>query len=122
MNDETLVRELRRISCLDDLRCLGCGYEYRCSIHGCAIINQAVERLEALTKPQPNEPLTLSQLKEMDGEPVWIEFSNCREADGWALVDTARLAVDHACVGLCSLSELFVRWRAFARKPESPNA
>ena len=30
----------------------------------------------------PNEPLTLEQLREMDGEPVWIE-----EVKHWALID-----------------------------------
>ena len=49
MSDKDLVRELRRIACLDALRCLGCGYEHSCSIHGCAIIKQAAERLEQLT-------------------------------------------------------------------------
>lgn len=49
MSDEVLIRGLRRVSCLDNLRCLGCGYER-------------------------------------------------------------------------SFSELFVRWRAFARQPEVTNA
>ena len=30
----------------------------------------------------PNEPLTLEQLREMDGEPVWVE-----EVEHWALID-----------------------------------
>lgn len=33
------------------LVCLGCGYEHNCSIHGCAIIREAVKALEAL-EPQ----------------------------------------------------------------------
>ena len=33
------------------------------------------------TLTQPNEPLTLEELREMDGEPVWVEELNC-----WALV------------------------------------
>lgn len=31
---------------------------------------------------KPNEPLTLEQLREMDGEPVWVE-----EVKHWALID-----------------------------------
>lgn len=31
---------------------------------------------------QPNEPLTLEQLREMDGEPVWVE-----DVKHWALID-----------------------------------
>ena len=30
----------------------------------------------------PNEPLTLEQLREMDGEPVWVE-----DVKHWALID-----------------------------------
>ena len=40
---------------------------------------EAIRRIGTLT--QPNEPLTLEELREMDGEPVWVEELNC-----WALV------------------------------------
>lgn len=49
------------------LNCLGCGFEHNCSVHSCAVLKQAAELIS-----QPNEPLTLEQLREMDGEPVWI--------------------------------------------------
>ena len=39
-----------------------------------------VEHLLTLTPP--NEPLTLEQLREMDGEPVWVE-----DVKHWALID-----------------------------------
>lgn len=35
-----------------------------------------------LEKSTPNEPLTLEQLREMDGEPVWVE-----DVKHWALID-----------------------------------
>ena len=34
------------------------------------------------TLTQPNEPLTLKQLREMNGQPVWVE-----EINHWALID-----------------------------------
>ena len=34
------------------------------------------------TLTPPNEPLTLDELREMDGEPVWVE-----EVEHWALID-----------------------------------
>lgn len=44
----------------------------------------------APTITPPNEPLTLEQLREMDGEPVWVVVSeNWRKTgikDGWRLV------------------------------------
>lgn len=36
----------------------------------------------APTLTPPNEPLTLEQLREMDGEPVWVE-----DVKHWALID-----------------------------------
>ena len=46
-----------------------------------------VEHLPTLTPP--NEPLTLEQLREMDGEPVWIVDIGGRNwyGPGWAIVD-----------------------------------
>lgn len=35
-----------------------------------------------LEESMENEPLTLEQLREMDGEPVWVE-----EVEHWALID-----------------------------------
>lgn len=46
-------------------------------------LNQAVwEITQAPTLTQPNEPLTLDELREMDGQPVWVE-----EVKHWALID-----------------------------------
>ena len=83
MNDRDLIQELRRTARPDALRCLGCGYEHSCNIHGCAIIKQAAERLEQLTMAEPsNEQLTMAELLDMDGEPVWNDTMK-----HWMLVD-----------------------------------
>lgn len=37
------------------------------------IIDMLVEELESDAITQPNEPLTLEELREMDGEPVWFD-------------------------------------------------
>ena len=64
------------------------------------------------TLTPPNEPLTLEQLREMDGEPVWLDV-----ADGvWALVDT-----DDACVWLDrggSIDVFRLTGKAYRRPPE----
>ena len=46
-------------------------------------VNMVLERLEALRAAlnPPDEPLTLEQLRQMDGEPVYIPETNC-----WVLV------------------------------------
>lgn len=47
MKDKDLIRALRHMKVeTGSLVCFGCGYEHSCSIHGCAIINEAVERLQ----------------------------------------------------------------------------
>lgn len=59
---------------------------------GAAVFDEIVDwiQLEPTLSP-PNEPLTIEQLREMDGEPVWLDV-----ADGvWALIDT-----DDDCVWL----------------------
>ena len=45
-----------------------------------SVIAQIVDPQPTLTPP--NEPLTIEQLRDMDGEPVWIE-----DVKHWALID-----------------------------------
>ena len=74
MNDVDLARALRRMAPeTGSLHCLGCGYEHKCSLKGCAIIRLAVDRLEGLPLPVLDGPLSLEQLRVMDGEPVYLE-------------------------------------------------
>lgn len=42
--------------------------------------------------PSPNDPLTLDELREMDGEPVWVVFTP--DADGECLTMWALISVD----------------------------
>lgn len=51
--------------------------------------NMAISALRAQQEVEKNEPLTLDELREMDGQPVWIDF--ILDATGepisfWALV------------------------------------
>lgn len=46
------------------------------------VILKIVDMQPTLTPP--NEPLTLEQLREMDGEPVWLEIAG----GVWGLIDT----------------------------------
>ena len=54
------------------------------------IIDMLVSELEGEpTLTPPNEPLTIEQLREMNGEPVWIVDIKGRKwyPPGWAIVD-----------------------------------
>ena len=98
MDYQKTMQALKRLRVeTGSLACFGCGHEHNCSTQGCAILRNAVghmeaalanyDHLSALTKQQaediqalghatltpPNEPLTLEQLREMDGEPVWFD-------------------------------------------------
>ena len=47
MNKSELLTALKRTG-TDAHRCLGCGYEHNCNIHGCVIINEAIRLIEEL--------------------------------------------------------------------------
>lgn len=47
MEHKELTAQLRRMSVeTGSLKCLGCGYEHNCRIHGCALLRRAVETIE----------------------------------------------------------------------------
>lgn len=106
MERNQLIDALRRMQVeTGSLVCLGCGQEHNCGVHGCAIIREAVEALVDLETTHRTEmcesgydcvelgkarkalgyakamaevraPLTLEQLREMHGRPVWVEFED----------------------------------------------
>lgn len=46
MDKSELIESLGRLSVeIGSLACLGCGHEHGCSVHGCAIIKEAAERI-----------------------------------------------------------------------------
>lgn len=114
MNDEVLRRELRRISIEANHRCLGCGFEHNCGIHGCAIIREALERLKL---EEAAEPLTPEQLLEMIGEPVWLGGAGLNRWD----IFTGGLKSGFACFLRAALpmDSCGKTWVPFRRKPEN---
>lgn len=56
MTDAELLTALGRIAVQDQHRCLGCGYEHNCGIHGCRIIREAESRLLGLAGKDSNVP------------------------------------------------------------------
>ena len=70
--------------------------------------------------PPPNDPLTLEELREMDGEPVFIERIGSDHPDDreWALVDS-RHSFCKTVDGVKAFFEFFGKsWFAYRRKPE----
>ena len=65
----------------------------------------------------PNDPLTLEQLREMGGEPVWV--CDPDGADGmWALVDLEHGLCRTAKGGIAIFDTYGKTWLAYRRKPE----
>ena len=75
------------------------------------------EHLSTLTPP--NEPLTIEQLREMDGEPVYIYCVIFPEDCGWRVIagaDVLRVYFTD-CTSL-SLTDYDKSWLAYRRPPE----
>ena len=97
MDFNATLNTLRKL-CVEtgSLACLGCGHENNCSIHGCAILRNAIEHMEAALSnydslsalSPPNEPLTQADLDSMDYDKVWIDYGDDGE---WALVVNGRI-------------------------------
>lgn len=122
MTAKELLTALRRQEVMDSLRCLGCGYEHRCSIRGCAINRAAAEMIEKLAaeneslRNPPNSPLTLEELREMDGEPVWFSGNDLNCYEIFCGVSSDGIAQFHRLA--LPLSEYGKAWLAYRRKPE----
>ena len=72
----------------------------------------------------PNEPLTLEQLREMDGEPVWVEFED-GSGGLWGIVHITIFAQIVFANGLhCTIGERYYgkSYKPYRRPPEGENA
>ena len=77
-----------------------------------------IEDLAAKLEPS-STPLTLEELREMDGEPVWVEFPKCPEASGWMLISASRHCVYNGLLGDCDFENCGRNWLACRRRPEA---
>lgn len=89
-------------------------------LHGNMKTTMANIRAIILAQPtltQPNEPLTLDELREMDGKPVWI--FRFEDGSGWRA--TVRIGKDRANADYGAyfmLSDYGKTWLAYRRQPE----
>ena len=82
--------------------------------------------LHLLMSAGSNPPLTLEELRKMDGEPVWVETTDVKKANRWTFVDVGCEVVrffDTRCGVKCSVMGNHFRaygktWLAYRRKPE----
>lgn len=86
------------------------------------IFNAAARKIirDLPTLTPPNEPLTLEQLREMDGEPVWVEFED-GSGGLWGIVHITIFAQIVFANGLhCTIGERYYgkSYKAYRRPPE----
>lgn len=79
---------------LEQKNCMGLylnRLELRAEIEGIALeTNDDMENKNVSTAP--NGPLTLKELRELDGQPVWVDVKNS-EYSAWGLVDFKRFRI-----------------------------
>ena len=81
-------------------------------------VRDAINKMPTLTPP--NEPLTIEQLREMDGEPVWVvlvdeKFSGL---NGWYLVHHGSAYLARIDDWELDDDKYGVEWLAYRRPPE----
>ena len=89
---------------------------------------KALKFMQRSTLTPPNEPLTIEQLREMDGEPVWCKWllpeDRAIEQGTWFIVisgDKAGLEIkrpaEYGC-HFCKIDDYGKTWLAYRRPPE----
>ena len=76
MKDGELIAALRNLAVeTGSLKCLGCGHEHNCSTRGCAILNEAADRMELINKQEfvVNVEIAVPEV-ETQGQPFDEEF------------------------------------------------
>lgn len=87
----------------------------------CAIdtVGEMIKDAPTFDTLPPNDPLTLEQLREMYGEPVWVETPGVRKYGRWGIVDG--LHIESKTLFLCgdyTCRDYGENWLAYRRKPE----
>lgn len=112
--DELYSRLMARYTAhnLDDTRDMA----GRAAIMSCM---EAVERSKTITATQPdNGPLTLEQIREMGGEPVWVVPVDGKYFPKWMIVDTETEVCRNPDRSTAMFKTLGKAWNAYRRRPE----
>lgn len=75
------------------------------------------EAEEVTAAQQPNDPLTLAELREMDGEPVWIAAKGIGRYDIYQ--GCANRCLEQFYKAALPSSSYGTDWLAYRRKPEA---
>ena len=95
MDFSTTLNALRKL-CVEtgSLACLGCGHEHNCSAHGCAILRNAIEHIEAALSNYDSLSALADRLEtELKSEILSAAELRARLANEWVSVEE-RLPTD----------------------------
>lgn len=84
-------------------------------------VNGLCAALDMPTITQPNEPLTLEQLREMNNEPIWVQNIEEPDKSQWRIIHWDRgkyLVLQGISVRGYLLDEYGESWIAYRRPPE----
>ena len=85
------------------------------------IANMAISGLRAQQELENLEPLTLDELRQMEGEPVWAYYTD-NGAGQWDIVAwTNQEFVKLWRGGFCPVADCGAAWIAYRHKPEALN-
>lgn len=85
-----------------------------------AAFDVAIAALRAQQEAEKNEPLTLEELREMDGQPVWLNSLGENFDNGWYII----VAVDRDRIHCLQLYTMLLfehygkTWLAYRHKPK----
>ena len=81
-------------------------------------VRMAIRSAPTLTPP--NEPLTIEQLRDMDGEPVWVALTDEKwsRLNGWYLVHHGNAYLARTDDWELDAEGYGVEWIAYRRPPE----
>lgn len=96
---------------------------FRASSSRLVAINAAISLLRTHPEAQPNEQLTLEELREMDGEPVWTHSDIFPGDCGWRVIKKAGVLDVEFTDGLFfRLTDYEKSWVAYRRPPKEDGA
>lgn len=72
--------------------------------------------------PPPNDPITLSELREMGGMPVWVVPVDGKYSPKWMIVDTETEVCRNPDRSTAMFETIGETWNAYRRKPKGGTA
>lgn len=80
-------------------------------------LRAAIEKLRTHPDAQPNEPLTLEELRVMYGKPVWVEYEDGKDGR-WGLVGIGEITFPAGEFCLICEDGFGQSWKAYRRPPK----